>query len=124
MLIVTNPSRTGGTVDPMNSYGLLLDLPKADDPAQVLGHISTATGLHAVSDGGNILVLDHGDLHSAISRVEQAGGHVVGVRELPADDDPNGPRRRHAETFTALVRARAAMRRTPDLRLLWSRYEP
>jgi hypothetical protein len=111
-------------VTPMNSYGLLLDLPHADDPAQALGSISTATGLHAVSDGGNLLVLEGGDLHSAISRVEQAGARVVGVRELPADDDPNGPRRRHAETSTALVKARAAMRRTPDLRLLWSRYEP
>jgi hypothetical protein len=124
MLSVTIPSRTGGKATLMNSYGLLLDLPYAADPAQTLGNISTATGLNAVSDGGNLLVLDDGDLHSAINRVEQAGGHVVGVRELPADDDPNGPRRRHAETFTALVRARAAMRRTPDLRLLWSRYEP
>jgi hypothetical protein len=108
----------------MSSYGLLLNLRHTDDAAQTLGRLSTATGMHAVTDGGAILVLEDGDIHTAISRVEQAGGHIVGVRELPTDDDPDGPRRRHAETFTALVRARAAMRRTPDLRRLWSRYEP
>jgi hypothetical protein len=129
-----NPSESPQPDASWPTYGLAIDAKSLTGvafdgdvwfPARPIDILATATRLTAHPAGVDTLLLPPGDhdVHAAIRRVEAAGAAVTGVYAYPPDE-PDGPRAALAATFTALIRARRAMQRTPGLRLLWRYYQP